>query len=76
MELACKNTTKFNMSYNMEKSPKRVWTRKGTGLMLAKRFSVSPRWVSKVLNGGGDSKTARNIRAIAVKEYGGVAIYD
>ena len=44
--------------------------------MLAQRFSVSPRWVSKVLNGGGDSKTARNIRAIAIKEYGGVAIYE
>lgn len=58
----------------MDKTPKRVWTKKGTGLMLAKRFSVSPRWVSKVLNGGGDSKTARNIRAIAIKEYGGIAI--
>ncbi len=44
--------------------------------MLAKRFSVSPVYVSNVLNGKGDSQTARNIRAIAVKEYGGVAIYD
>ena len=44
--------------------------------MLAKRFQVSPRWVSNVLNGKGDSDTARNIRAVAVKEYGGVAIYE
>lgn len=51
-----------------------MWTKKGTGLMLARRFNVSPRWVSKVLNGGGDSQTARNIRAIAIKEYGGIAI--
>jgi len=58
----------------MEKSPRKVWTKKGTGLMLARRFNVSPRWVSKVLNGGGDSQTARNIRAIAIKEYGGIAI--
>ena len=36
----------------MEKTPKKVWTKKGTGLMLARRFRVSPRWVSKVLNGG------------------------
>lgn len=60
----------------MERSPKRIWTKKGTGLMLAKRFQVSPVYVSNVLNGKGDSQTARNIRAIAVKEYGGVAIYD
>lgn len=60
----------------MAQKIKRVWTKKGTGLLLAKRFNVSPRWVSKVLNGGGDSQTARNIRAIAVKEYGGVAIYE
>lgn len=60
----------------MERSPKRIWTKKGTGLMLAKRFSVSPVYVSNVLNGKGDSQTARNIRAVAVKEYGGVAIYE
>ena len=42
--------------------------------MLAKRFGVSPVWVSNVLNGRGDSKTARDIRAIAIKEYGGIAI--
>lgn len=44
--------------------------------MLAQRFSVSPRFVSMALLGQCDSQTARNIRAIAVKEYGGVAIYD
>lgn len=61
----------------MEKiSPKKVWTKKGTGLMLARRFRVSPRWVSKVLNGGGDSQTARNIRAVAVRDYGGIPIYE
>lgn len=60
----------------MGNSPKKIWTRKGTGLMLARRFNVSPVWVSNVLNGRGDSKTARNIRAIAIKEYGGVAIYE
>ena len=49
---------------------------KGTGLMLARRFRVSPRWVSKVLNGGGDSQTARNIRAVAVRDYGGIPIYE
>ncbi len=59
----------------MERSrPKRVWTKKGTGLLLAKRFNVSPRWVTKALNGGSDSQTARNIRAMAVREYGGIAI--
>ena len=56
-------------------TPKKVWMPKGTDRkMLARRFNVSPRWVSKVLNGGGDSQTARNIRAIAIKEYGGIAI--
>lgn len=60
----------------MEKTPKKVWTKKGTGLMLARRFLVSPRWVSKVLNGGGDSQTARNIRAVAVRDYGGIPIYE
>ncbi len=29
--------------------PKKVWTPKGTGIMLAKRFDVSPRWISKAL---------------------------
>lgn len=60
----------------MEKSPRKVWTKKGTGLMLAQRFSVSPRFVSMALMGQCNSQTARNIRAIAVKEYGGVAICD
>ena len=61
----------------MEKSkPKRVWTKKGTGLLLAKRFNVSPRWVTKALNGGSDSQTARNIRAVAVREYGGFPVYE
>ena len=61
----------------MEKSkPKRVWTKKGTGLLLAKRFNVSPRWVTKALNGGSDSQTARTIRAVAVKEYGGFPVYE
>lgn len=55
-------------------TPKKVWTPKGTGLMLARRFSVSPNWVSKALLGQSDSQTARNIRAIAIKEYGGIAI--
>lgn len=54
--------------------PKKVWTKKGTGLLLAKRFSVSPAWVSKALNGEVNSQTARNIRAVAVREYGGIAI--
>ena len=44
--------------------------------MLARRFKVSPVWVSKVLNGGGDSQTARNIRAVAVRDYGGIPIYE
>lgn len=60
----------------MEKAPKRVWTRKGTGLMLAKRFGVTPDWVSKALLGQSDSETSRKIRAIAVKEYGGIPIYE
>ena len=60
----------------MGKSPKKVWTKKGTGVMLARRFGVTPVWVSNVLNGKGDSQMARNIRAVAVKEYGGVAIYE
>lgn len=60
----------------MEKAPKRVWTRKGTGLMLAKRFGVTPDWVSKSLLGQSDSETSRKIRAVAVREYGGVAIYE
>jgi len=60
----------------MEKTPKRVWTKKGTGLQLARRFKVSPVWVSNVLNGKGDSQTARNIRAVAVRDYGGIPIYE
>ncbi len=55
-------------------TPKKVWTPKGAGLMLAKRFNVSPNWVSKALLGQSNSSTARNIRAVAVKEYGGKAI--
>lgn len=57
-------------------SPKKVWTRKGTGLLLARRFNVSPVWVSNVLNGKSNSQTARNIRAVAVKEYGGFPVYE
>jgi hypothetical protein len=57
-------------------TPKKVWTKKGTGLMLARRFQVSPRWVTKALNGGSDSQTARNIRAVAVRDYGGIPIYE
>lgn len=57
-------------------TPKKVWTKKGTGLMLARRFQVSPVWVSNVLNGKGDSQTARNIRAVAVRDYGGIPIYE
>lgn len=60
----------------MEKAPKRVWTRKGTGLMLAKRFGVTPDWVSKSLTGQANTDTSRKIRAIAVKEYGGIPIYE
>lgn len=61
----------------MEKiHPKKVWTKKGTGLLLARRFKVSPVWVSNVLNGKGDSQTARNIRAVAVRDYGGIPIYE
>lgn len=52
----------------------RIWTKKGTGVMLARRFGVTPEWVSKTLNGKGNSDMARNIRAIAVKEYGGKEI--
>ena len=57
-------------------TPKKVWTKKGTGLMLARRFQVSPVWVSNVLNGKGDSQTARDIRAVAVRDYGGIPIYE
>lgn len=61
----------------MEKmKPKKVWTKKGTGLLLAKRFSVSPAWVSKALNGEVNSQTAHNIRAVAVREYGGFPVYE
>lgn len=59
-----------------EKTPKKVWTKKGTGLMLARRFKVSPVWVSNALNGKADSQTARNIRAVAVREYGGFPVYE
>lgn len=44
--------------------------------MLARRFKVSPVWVSNVLNGKGDSQTARSIRAVAVRDYGGIPIYE
>lgn len=56
------------------KTPKKVWTPKGTGVMLARRFDVSPRWISKALMGQSNSPTARNIRAVAIKEYGGKEI--
>lgn len=56
-------------------TPKKVWTPKGAGLMLAKRFGVTPVWVSKVLNGNSNSDMARNIRAVALKEYGGKEIF-
>lgn len=52
----------------------RIWTPKGTGLMLARRFSVSPRFVSMALTGQRSSATARNIRAVAVREYNGKEI--
>ena len=56
-------------------TPKKVWMPKGTHRkMLAKRFGVSMNWVSKALLGQSDSDTSRRIRAIAIKEYGGVII--
>lgn len=56
-------------------TPKKVWMPKGTDRkMLAKRFGVSMNWVSKALLGQSDSDTSRRIRAIAIKEYGGVII--
>lgn len=61
----------------MEKNrPIKVWTKKGTGLLLAKRFNVSPVFVSNALNGKANSQTARNIRAVAVREYGGFPVYE
>lgn len=58
-------------------TPKKVWMPKGTDRkMLSKRFGVSMNWVSKALLGQSDSETSRKIRAIAVKEYGGIPIYE
>lgn len=53
----------------------RIWTPQGTGRMIAKRFGVTPIWVSKALNGNSNSDMARNIRAVALKEYGGKEIF-
>ena len=55
--------------------PKMVMLEKGTGLLLAKRFGVSPDWVYKATRGRSNSSTAKNIRAVAVKEYNGTPIY-
>lgn len=56
-------------------TPKKVWMPKGTDRkMLAKRFGVSMNWISKALLGQSNSTTARNIRCVAIKEYGGKAI--
>ena len=58
-------------------TPKKVWMPKGTDRkILSKRFGVSMNWVSKALLGQSDSETSRKIRAIAVKEYGGIPIYE
>ena len=57
------------------KTPKKVWLPKGTNRqMLSRRFGVSMNWVSKALLGQSDSETSRRIRAVAVREYGGIAI--
>lgn len=55
----------------MREDRRRIWTPKGAGVMLARRFQVSPEWVSKSLAGKNSGSTSRNIRAVAVKEYGG-----
>ena len=58
-------------------TPKKVWMPKGTDRkMLSKRFGVSMNWVSKALLGQSDSETSRKIRAIDVKEYCGIPIYE
>lgn len=70
-----KNFKQVTMMNKEVRQPKRVWAPVGTGVMLARRFQVSPEWVSKALNGRTNSPTARNIRAVAVKEYNGTPIY-
>ena len=60
-----------------EKKKKKVWMPKGNDRkMLSRRFGVSMNWVSKALLGQSDSETSRRIRAVAVREYKGIPIYE
>lgn len=55
---------------------KKVMTKKGTGRKIAKLFGVTEVTVSNAVRGNINSELARKIRYVAVKEYGGVAIYE
>lgn len=72
--LIIKQASKIKQKMNTNTNPKKVWTNKGTGIMLSRRFGVTPVFVSMALNGKSNSQMARNIRAVAIKEYGGKAI--
>lgn len=53
---------------------KRVIVERGVGRRIAKLLDITPEMVSKSLNFGKDSRLARRVRYIAVKDFGGVIV--
>jgi predicted transcriptional regulator len=53
---------------------KRVIVERGVGRRIAKLLGITPEMVSKSLNFGKDSRLARRVRYIAIKDFGGVIV--
>lgn len=53
---------------------KRVIVERGVGRRIAKLLDITPEMVSKSLNFGKDSRLARRVRHIALKDFGGVIV--
>lgn len=53
---------------------KRVIVERGVGRRIAKLLDITPEMVSKSLNFGKDSRLARRVRYIAIKDFGGVIV--
>ena len=47
---------------------------RGVGRRIAKLLGITPEMVSKSLNFGKDSRLARRVRYIAIKDFGGVIV--
>lgn len=62
----------MDISFYLKKRNYRIMVPHGVQRQLAERFGVSKQLVSYALKQERDSKLARNIRRVAMEEFGGV----